>query len=290
MATELASNGLPVSSEWLFPEYDFARMNTEEYAGVIIERILDRGSWAEIRWLVDCLRQTRHRQMGARSWLSPIGPARVQLLAQHAWHQTLHGAAVGESQMTDGIHWEALAVQTRQTFEALAALPVPADFYLAGGTALAMQIGHRVSYDLDFFSADNPLGEVERSMLVGQLQHLPSVTVKRESAEQLYTNIMGVEASFIFQHHPLLFPTIEVNGLRLAQPIDIGLMKLSAIKDRGTRRDFIDLYCLKSIASFETLFQLCRKSTLIGLISRFIWLTPCNTSKTPKRIRVNCEL
>ncbi len=46
MSTELASNGLPVSSEWLFPEYDFAGMNAEEYAGVIIERVLDRGSWA----------------------------------------------------------------------------------------------------------------------------------------------------------------------------------------------------------------------------------------------------
>jgi hypothetical protein len=119
-----------------------------------------------------------------------------------------------------------------------------------------VQIGHRVSYDLDFFSSVNPLGEVERSVLVGRLQHLPSVTIKRESAEQLYTNIMGVEASFIFQHHPLLFPTLEANGLRLAQPIDIGLMKLSAIKDRGTRRDFIDLYCLKSIAPFEKLFEL----------------------------------
>lgn len=154
------------------------------------------------------------------------------------------------------IHWEALASETRQAFEALAALPLPADFYLAGGTALALQIGHRVSYDLDFFSSTNPLGEVQRAVLIGQLQHLPSVSVKRESAEQLYTTIMGVEASFIFQHHPLLFPTIEVNGLHLAQPIDIGLMKLSAIKDRGTRRDFIDLYCLKDTAPFETLFQL----------------------------------
>lgn len=158
--------------------------------------------------------------------------------------------------MTDGIYWTALAAQTRQAFEALAALPLPADFYLAGGTALAMQIGHRVSYDLDFFSAVNPLGDVERAVLVGQLQHLPSVIIKRESAEQLYTTIMGVEASFIFQHHPLLHPTVEVNGLRLAQPIDIGLMKLSAIKDRGTRRDFVDLYCLKDSAPFETLFQL----------------------------------
>jgi hypothetical protein len=53
MSIELAANGLPQSSEWLFPEYDFAQMNPEEYAGVIIERILDRGSWPEINWLFD---------------------------------------------------------------------------------------------------------------------------------------------------------------------------------------------------------------------------------------------
>ena len=53
MSIELAPNGLPQSSQWLFPEYDFARMNSDKYAGVIIERILNRGSWVEIRWLLD---------------------------------------------------------------------------------------------------------------------------------------------------------------------------------------------------------------------------------------------
>ena len=158
--------------------------------------------------------------------------------------------------MTDPIHWDAMAVETRNVFEALAALPAPDDFYLAGGTALALQLGHRISYDLDFFSTTNPLGMVERSALAGQLQRLRPSTIKRESDEQLYATLMGVEVSFIYQHHPLLFPTIEVKGLQLAQPTDIGLMKLSAIKDRGTRRDFVDLYCLRAIVPFETLFQL----------------------------------
>lgn len=157
------------------------------------------------------------------------------------------------------ISWNALAPDTRRTFEALAALPLPPDFYLAGGTALALQLGHRISYDLDFFSTTNPLGMVERSTLAHRLQSITPTIIKREQDEQLYAAIMGVEVSFIYQHHPLLFPTIEVNGLRLAQSIDIGLMKLSAIKDRGTRRDFIDLYCLRKIAPFKTLFELLPK-------------------------------
>jgi hypothetical protein len=158
--------------------------------------------------------------------------------------------------MTTPIHWNALATDTHLTLDALAALPIPSDFYLAGGTALALQIGHRISHDLDFFSSTNALGMVERSALARELQRLTPSTIKREANEQLYATLMGIEVSFIYRHHPLLFPTIEVHGLQLAQPIDIGLMKLSAIKDRGTRRDFVDVYCLRKVAPLKRLFEL----------------------------------
>ena len=138
-------------------------------------------------------------------------------------------------------------------------LPVSSDFYLAGGTALALQLGHRISYDLDFFSTTNPLGMVERATLARRLQSITPTIIKHEQDEQLYATIMGIEVSFIYQHHPLLFPLIEVNNLHLAHPVDIGLMKLSAIKDRGTRRDFVDLYCLRKVAPLKILFELLPK-------------------------------
>ena len=47
----LAKNQLPADTAWLFPEYEFESMNLEEYGGVITERILERGSWGQIRWL-----------------------------------------------------------------------------------------------------------------------------------------------------------------------------------------------------------------------------------------------
>ena len=157
------------------------------------------------------------------------------------------------------IAWNALAPNTCRTFEALAVLPVSSDFYLAGGTALALQLGHRISYDLDFFSTTNPLGMVERATLARRLQSITPTIIKHEQDEQLYATIMGIEVSFIYQHHPLLFPLIEVNNLHLAHPVDIGLMKLSAIKDRGTRRDFVDLYCLRKVAPLKILFELLPK-------------------------------
>lgn len=158
--------------------------------------------------------------------------------------------------MADDIFWKAITPDARRAFEALAKLPLPGDFYLAGGTALAMQIGHRISTDLDFFSSTNPLGANERAVLTRLLQHITPSVIRRESADQMYVTIMGVEVSFVYQHHPLLFPTAEVAGIHLAQPTDIGLMKLSALKDRGTRRDFVDLYCLRPIAPFKRLFEL----------------------------------
>lgn len=84
MPTELAPNGLPASSEWLFPEYDFARMTAEEYAGVIIERILDRGSWAEIRWLVDT-----YGQRGIAKWVRAHGYRRLDARAFNYWRNML---------------------------------------------------------------------------------------------------------------------------------------------------------------------------------------------------------
>jgi hypothetical protein len=149
-----------------------------------------------------------------------------------------------------------MEAKTRKTFSVLASLPVPDEFYLAGGTALALQIGHRTSVDLDFFSSENQLGAAERAVLSRKLQHLDSVVIKLESEGQIYTAVSNVESSFIYQPHPLLSPMVDVQGIHLASPTDIGLMKLAAIKDRGTRRDFIDLYCLRHVASLEKLFQL----------------------------------
>jgi hypothetical protein len=50
----LARNGLPADGAWLFPEYDFKKMTPERSASVIIERVLERGSAAQVRWLIQC--------------------------------------------------------------------------------------------------------------------------------------------------------------------------------------------------------------------------------------------
>ena len=84
MTVEVAPNGLPKTSEWLFPEYDFERMNPDGYAGVVIERVLDRGSWDEIRWLMD-----HYGKRNVAQWVRQHGYRRLDRRAFAYWRWML---------------------------------------------------------------------------------------------------------------------------------------------------------------------------------------------------------
>ena len=72
----------------------------------------------------------------------------------------------------------------------------------------------------------------------------------------LFTQLFGADVSFIHQPHALLEPTINYQGVQLASPTDIGLMKIAAINSRGTRRDFVDVYCLRETVTLDRLLEL----------------------------------
>jgi hypothetical protein len=63
-----SKNGLPESTAWLFPEYGFGKMNPRTHRHVIIERILDRGTWHEINWLFDT-----YGERDVRDWVRQWG-------------------------------------------------------------------------------------------------------------------------------------------------------------------------------------------------------------------------
>lgn len=158
--------------------------------------------------------------------------------------------------MSEALHWDSVLSNTRRALEALNEMPGLSDFYLAGGTALALQMGHRVSQDLDFFSSSNLLDFGARGVLTRQLLSYDTVVIRRENDGMVYATVMDVEVSFIYQHHPLLEAPTHWRNVAIAGLTDIGLMKLAAIKDRGTRRDFVDIYCLRDAAPLEQLFKL----------------------------------
>jgi hypothetical protein len=110
--------------------------------------------------------------------------------------------------------------------------------------------------NVSWFTFSRLLESSERDALRASLSQASSFEVVREQDGQMYTRLAGADVSFIYQRHALLEPTVDYEGIPLASPADIGLMKLAAINSRGTRRDFVDLYCLRDIAPLERLVEL----------------------------------
>jgi len=118
---------------------------------------------------------------------------------------------------------------------------LPPALYLAGGTALALHLGHRRSMDLDFFISQAFQG----TGLLALLRRIGECQVRRNDPGTLTARLMGVEVSFIKYEYPMLdSPMAAEFGLSIAQVRDIACMKLSAIMGRGSRRDFVDLYAV----------------------------------------------
>ena len=127
---------------------------------------------------------------------------------------------------------------------------------LAGGTALALQIGHRVSVDLDFFGEE----VFDPTALALALGGLGRVEVRGRSEGKLHVALDGLRVTFLDSQAPLLFPGTPYRGLSLADPRDIAVMKLVAIGGRGSRRDFVDLYFfLRGGGSLEDVFALTQR-------------------------------
>ena len=116
------------------------------------------------------------------------------------------------------------------------------DFYLAGGTALALQIGHRDSADFDFFKE----GEIDTQKLFNDLEdifkehHLLKIQEERNTLGLIVDD--SIKLSFFGYKYKLIRELLREENLSLASLEDIGCMKLSAVTGRASNKDYIDLY------------------------------------------------
>jgi len=114
-------------------------------------------------------------------------------------------------------------------------------FYLAGGSGLALQLGHRISEDLDFFSS-RPFepSSLLRSLKakVDRLQEILS------EVQTLIVDLDGVKCSFFFYEVPLLFDLVSSHDLMVADWRDILAEKFKTVAQRGSKKDFFDIFCV----------------------------------------------
>lgn len=134
-----------------------------------------------------------------------------------------------------------IAPETFNLIQELQALPGLNNFFLVGGTALALQIGHRNSIDIDLFTQSG----FEADSIVDQLKdsYTLRITLARNGA--LLAVINGIKTDFVRHNYPLLHPPIQAEGIRFTGLKDIAAMKIHAIIQSGKRlKDFIDIYYL----------------------------------------------
>lgn len=135
---------------------------------------------------------------------------------------------------------ESISQETKRVLEKLGESELTKNFYLAGGTALAIQLGHRESIDLDwFFSSD-----FSTSVLKEKLADLGNFEITAEETGTLHGVMNGVKLSFLHYKYKLLFDKLKFGKVDLADEKDIAAMKISAVSSRGSKKDFIDIYFL----------------------------------------------
>lgn len=128
-------------------------------------------------------------------------------------------------------------------------------FYLAGGTGLALQLGHRDSIDFDFFT-DKEFNSQELYKNVNQIFVGHKIQKIQEETGTLTLFIDdNIKISFFFYPYKLLETPIDEPNLSIASIIDIACMKLSAIVSRATNKDYIDIYFILQKISLKTILQ-----------------------------------
>lgn len=151
---------------------------------------------------------------------------------------------------------ETITSYTLELLKALSALKSFHGIALAGGTALALQSGHRISIDLDFFSNQ----EFDEGNVLSEIQNLFSdVKVFARAKNTLNLEINTIKVDVISHQYSLIEPFLKLDGFRMYSMPDLAAMKTLAAVQRGSKKDFYDLlelmdnYSLDQILDFHAM-------------------------------------
>ena len=167
--------------------------------------------------------------------------------------------------MADKLRLDILPEEQLRLFEKLSSQSFINDFYLAGGTCLALQIGHRKSVDFDFFIP----ADFKTSDIVNILTQLGNYQRENEERNTINGSLNGVRISFFGYRYNIIEDFTLYNNIRLAGMKDIAAMKLEAIAGRGSKKDFIDLFFILQQYNLEDIFSFHAQKYGIGLSNQY---------------------
>lgn len=164
------------------------------------------------------------------------------------------------------LSYKTVEPSTLELLKRITALPVMSAMRLVGGTALALQYGHRKSVDLDFFGCLNADDETLRE----QLRTCGTLKIHSEAKNIKLYFINGIKVDVVNYSYPWIQDAVQEDGLILAAPNDIAAMKIAAIEGRGTKKDFIDIYELLKHFSLSDILDYYKKKYEEGSTFRAI--------------------
>ena len=139
------------------------------------------------------------------------------------------------------LYLQTVAPDTLELLKEFAAMPELQGMRLVGGTALALQYGHRQSVDLDFFGSP----AVSQDEIIAILGTLGDIKVYNRTSKILQVVLRGVKVDVVdYSQYSWIDDPVQDNGFVIASPKDIAAMKINAVEGRGTRKNFVDIYIL----------------------------------------------
>jgi len=151
------------------------------------------------------------------------------------------------------LFWNTITQDMHLVLRAFFQSGIAKKFYLAGGTALSLQIGHRHSIDLDLFSQTEDIPSI-RADLEKSFSSLEPELADASWGNLVYV-VKNVRVGFYGYGYAMVNPLIEAENSRLASMEDIALMKMDALLSRANRKDFYDLYFICQNVSLRQLFN-----------------------------------
>ena len=182
---------------------------------------------------------------------------------------------------------EIISKKTKANLEILTKEAVLKNFYLAGGTGAALQLKHRVSLDLDFFTKK----DIDTKTLIQKIKILGKFYIERETENTLIGIFNGTRLSFLKYDYPLLFEPKQIQGIKVADLRDVGCMKIDAISSRGMKRDFVDLFFIcKELISLKDILSLFKRKyksvnyNMMHILKSLVYFEDAENNPMPKMI------
>ena len=181
---------------------------------------------------------------------------------------------------------EAISKQTAENLVLLGKSKILGSAYLAGGTALALQIGHRISYDLDFFTDQ----KFKAQIFLKEMSRFKLYQHERVGWGTILGKLGNVKFSLFYYPYPLLRKPISFKNINIADIADISAMKIAAISERGTKRDFVDLYFILQKIALNEAFNFYDKkyqklsSNSVHIKKSLVYFEDAEKDPTPKMI------